>query len=305
MKQKQYKNVCAFCALLLFSFFIVWSSAAADQEKGQGPFLWTTQIGESTVYLAASVHGGRLDDYPLDSRYLEALEKAQNVILEVAEDRAALKGIMLEFIEDYRVSENQNLLKRLSPSSKRIYTEILGEKDASFFSKYQPWLARMQVSSRMMTLVGFEPQRAVDFYIRSLAVKKEKTVLGLEEAVNQFRLFVLKLPYEKQLEILEQVLHSVKYGAEAQAKLFSAYFSNNRQGFEKQFLAMYDFSDPASRAGYDKIFASRNRGMVEKLEKIALEHPGVHMVVVGGGHLFGPDNIRELLEKKGYMVKVY
>jgi len=233
------------------------------------------------------------------------LEKAQNIIFEVAEDRAAIKGIMLEFIGDYRVSEDQNLLKRLSPSSKQIFQELLGEEDASFFSGYQPWVARMQISSRIMTLAGYEPERAVDFYIRSLAVQKGKTVMGLEEVVSQFKLFVLELPYEKQLAIVEQLIHSVTYGAKVQEELFSSYFRNDRQGFEKQFLAMYDFSNPASKAGYDRLFALRNQGMVDKLEKIVLEHPGIHMVVVGGGHFFGPDNIRELLEKKGYEVKVY
>ena len=45
--------------------------------------------------------------------------------------------------------------------------------------------------------------------------------------------------------------------------------------------------------------------MVEKLERIALEKPGTYFVIVGSGHYFGPENIRQLLTGRGYAVADY
>jgi len=50
---------------------------------------------------------------------------------------------------------------------------------------------------------------------------------------------------------------------------------------------------------HQKIFAVRNRKMADAVEGY-LKGTGVYFVVVGSGHLTGPDGVLEMLQGKGY-----
>jgi uncharacterized protein YbaP (TraB family) len=293
-----------FCLILLVFFGSNPVSAFSD-EDGRSPFLWKTRIGESHVYLAGSIHCGRAGDYPLHKAYLEALDAAQTVIFEVAEDKQTLNGLLMEFIEDYRVPEEKYLRRHLSEQILDIFNTLLGEKKAAIYEQYMPWVGHMQSVASLMKLADCDPLRAVDFYLRRLSVEKGKTILGLEDPLDQFRLFEMKIPFETQIQLVENILRSAKIASQIQAKLFDYYYDCDQDGFAKHFLSMYDFNNPASKAGYEKFIASRNRGMVDNLEKTVINSPGIYLVVVGSGHYFGPDNILQLLRTRGYTVEDY
>jgi hypothetical protein len=115
----------------------------------------------------------------------------------------------------------------------------------------------------------------------------------------------MNIPFKIQIQIVENILSKLEQGAKKQAELFQHYYDNDQAGFEKCFLSSFDFKDPASRASYDKLLGKRNQAMVEKLERIALETPGTYFVIVGCGHYFGPENIRQMLTGREYAVADY
>ena len=91
--------------------------------------------------------------------------------------------------------------------------------------------------------------------------------------------------------------------ASNEAPLYEAYFKNDLTLFEAEFLKAYDFNKPQMVKIYDLVFSDRNAKWIEKFEQISIENPGSYFVMVGSGHFFGPNNIRELLEDKGYTVE--
>ena len=91
--------------------------------------------------------------------------------------------------------------------------------------------------------------------------------------------------------------------AKSEIPLYKAYFANERENFEAEFLKPFDFNKPQMKQIYDRVFTNRNTDWVAKFEKLATEEPGTYFVLVGVGHYFGPNNVRELLENKGYIVE--
>jgi len=91
---------------------------------------------------------------------------------------------------------------------------------------------------------------------------------------------------------------------EVQAKnevpLYEAYLSNNITQFEVEFLKPYDFEKSQMKQVYDLVFTKRNLNWVRRFEELSTEKPGTYFVLVGAGHYFGPNNIRKLIEEKGY-----
>jgi uncharacterized protein YbaP (TraB family) len=56
-------------------------------------------------------------------------------------------------------------------------------------------------------------------------------------------------------------------------------------------------------ATYDRVFTKRNTSWVEQFIELSKENPGSYFVLVGSGHYFGPNNLLELLESKGYTIE--
>jgi uncharacterized protein YbaP (TraB family) len=303
---EQRRQIPSYCFIFLIAFtFISGPLTPSEIESDPSPFLWKARIGESTVFLAGSVHASRPEHFPLDKAYLEALDASDTIILELAEDRESLKKISLEYFENFRVPEEQYLLKHLSPNAKKEMIDLLGESGAKLFEQYEPWVAAIQINSKTIKKAGYDVLLGVDFYLRSLAAEKGKTILGLEKPIEQLSAFRMNIPIKIQIQIVETLLSKLEQGAGKQAELFQHYYDNDQAGLEKCFLSSFDFKDPVSRASYDKLLGKRNQVMVEKLERIALETPGTYLVVVGSGHYFGPENIRKLLTGRGYAVTDY
>jgi hypothetical protein len=67
-------------------------------------------------------------------------------------------------------------------------------------------------------------------------------------------------------------------------------------------LVFQDPTDPALRPVYEKLFYERNARMAEALEGM-LAQPRTWFVVVGAGHVVGPEGLVALLEKQGHRVR--
>jgi uncharacterized protein YbaP (TraB family) len=63
-------------------------------------------------------------------------------------------------------------------------------------------------------------------------------------------------------------------------------------------------TEQASQEGYDLVFRRRNRQWLGKLEAF-LQQEGVFFIVVGLGHLLGPENVLSLLTERGYAVEQF
>ena len=134
----------------------------------------------------------------------------------------------MEYFEKFRVPEEQYLLKHLSPNAKKQIIDLLGEPDAEFFEQYEPWVAAIQINARTIKRAGYDVLLGVDFYLRSLAAKKGKTILGLEKPIGQISSFRMNIPFKIQIQIVENILSKIEQGAEKQAELFQHYFDNDQ-----------------------------------------------------------------------------
>jgi len=60
--------------------------------------------------------------------------------------------------------------------------------------------------------------------------------------------------------------------------------------------------DPDLKPIADRLYDERNLGMLDQIE-IYLTHPETTTVMVGAGHLGGPNGLVTLLTEKGYLVQ--
>jgi len=293
---------------LILTFLLLQLALTGQAQNTEKPgdsqtgFFWETSINHTTFLLLGSVHAGKAAYYPLPDLFEWCYENSETLIMEIEDDFDSLENKMLAYAEKDRLPEELYFRHHLDSASISKILEVLDREDFLKYDQYKGWFLNMTLIGSNLKLVGFDPEQGIDMYIRSKAAKDQKPVVGLDKFEDQLALFEFDLPHETQIKVLERTISTLDMQAKQGAPLLESYFTWNSDSFEKTFLSAYDFENPNMKRAYDHVFVARNQLWVEKLEKISQENPGTYMVVVGAGHFFGPSNIRELLEQKGYTI---
>lgn len=282
----------------LFTVFI-----ARSNDEPAGCFIWKVKIDKSTFYLAGSIHAASERNYPLPETYLKYYKKADKAIFELEDDFETLEKKIFLYAEKDKLPDGLNLGDSLKPESVNKLREIIGNEKLEKCLGYEAWLLNMFIAGNKSKLCGYDPVLAIDKYFHDLATKDKKEIMGLDEIQTQLALFDFDLPFKIQIQILEKAVSEMAMKAKGEEDLFKAYFENDLVKFEKEFLKAYDFENPQMKKMYDKVFTKRNNSWVEKLIELSKGNPGSYFVLVGSGHYFGPDNLLELLESKGYTIE--
>lgn len=279
-----------------------WDKKENRQPEGYSPFIWKTVINRSAFYLAGSVHTGKKIFYPLPEQYMECYEKADAIVMEIADTFDSLEEKMFDYAEKDRISEDLYLRNKLNPGTIKKILKIVNKRYFTKYDQYSGWLLNMIIEGQKLNLAGFDSEYGVDIFFRRKAADDNKPVKGLEKFEDQLRLYEMDLLPETQVSLIEQTLSSIESKVREEARIIDAYFNGNINLFKKLFVSKYDFGNEDVKKVYDRIFTERNRKWIEELEKMASGEIKTYTVIVGAGHFFGPDNIRVLLERKGYRV---
>jgi len=289
----------------LFAIFagIVTVFIAKSNEEPSDCFTWKVKINGSAFYLAGSIHAASERNYPLPETYLKSYKKADKVILELEDDFETLENKIFLYAEKDKLPGGLNLGDSLNPESIYKLREIIGNDKLDKSLGYEAWLLNMFIAGSKSKLCGYDPKLAIDKYFHDLATKDKKEIIGLDEIQTQLALFDFDMPFKIQIQILEKAVSEMAMKAKGEEELFKAYFENDLVKFEKEFLKTYDFENPQIQKMYEKVFTKRNTSWVEKFIELSKGNPGSYFVLVGSGHYFGPNNLLELLESKGYTIE--
>lgn len=292
-------------SLLLIAVFAAVATVfiAKSNNEPSDCFLWRVEINKSTFYLAGSIHAGNDSVYPLPKAYMNSYKKTDKVIFELEEGYEDLKLKIMEYAEKDRLEEDQYLNLYLSQESQELLQQIFDLEELQKLYTYEGWYLNMSIAGKKPKFIGMDPMLAVDMYFHNLAIADHKDIIGLDSIETQLRLFDFDVPLKSQVLILEKAISKMEEKAKKEAPLYEAYYNNDLEQFEKEFLKPYDFDNPQMKMIYDRVFTNRNTNWVDEMEKLSSEPSCVYFMLVGSGHYFGPNNIREILEQRGYKVE--
>jgi uncharacterized protein len=271
--------------------------AGGAQAQSAGPAVWEVQHGEATLVIMGSVHLLRPDATWLHPEIERRFDEASELILEVADLKEA-EAVMMRVIQDKGFyPPGQSLADDLSP---QLYERVLTHADnlgapRTEFARMRPWLAGIVLMQLWAANKGYDPGLGVDMHFSRRAAATGKRVSGLETVEEQLEMLVEGLGSDAE-SMLEQTLVQLENG-DYMDSLITAWIEGDMTTLEELILGAFaDFPE-----AYDVLIAERNRQWVERLDA-RLATPGSDFVVVGAGHLVGPDNVIELLEARGYTV---
>ncbi|MFZ5728507.1 MAG: TraB/GumN family protein [Pseudomonadota bacterium] len=273
-------------------------TAACEPARAEPP-VWTVRDADSEMILFGSVH---LLPPGLDWRpdALEAgLAQADDLWFELPVDAASDAQGAAAALRLGRLPAGESLPDLLSVEGRERLARVgaLYGAPPQLLAGVKPWLAEVMLATLAFGRAGATTDQGVERQI-SLTAPPDVARRAFETAEEQIAMFAAA-PLEEQVASLEESLEQLETDPEQFDRLVAAWMAGDVATLEDEAL------DPLREAApgiYQRMVVARNMAWMEPLTA-RLDGRGTTVVVVGVGHLIGPDGLPERLRALGYAVE--
>lgn len=284
-------------AVLFVCFFLI--IPASQAEEGSGPTLWSLSDDDTTIYIFGTIHILNKDVEWATPKIMQAFDEADTLIMELAPDQGE-EAVMAPLVAKYGVlTGGQTLQTILTKDEHARLAELLATMGApgNALDTLQPWLAATFLTVQIAANHGFSSDYGVETILEKKAFEKGMPIVGLETA--EFQISVLAgLSMESQKLFLTLTLEEMDQIEEVFIEMRDSWLAGDLAALDALLNSEIDIIPGFAEA----ILYQRNRNWVVELIEL-LNAPGQYFVAVGTGHLVGPENVIELLEKEGFAPK--
>lgn len=278
----------------LAALFLLFAAAPASAE----PPVWIVRDADSTIVLFGSVHvlPADLDWRPdaLDA----ALATADDLWFETPVDGANAAEASAAAQASGYLPAGQSLSALLTPEGRARLDRVCGRLGISpaGVDRLAPWYADVTLGIVALMKQGATVDSGVE---RTLADAAPRATRRAFETSTQQIGFFANAPVAEQLASLEDTLKQLDEEPGFYDRLIDAWARGDAKTIEDLGLT------PMKQVSvylYDRLIVQRNRRWVETITE-RMEGSGETVIVVGVGHLVGPDSVVALLRAKGFAVE--
>ncbi len=293
----------AILAFLILGFFLTGGAAAANQqsqaEVTSKSSLWSVEARGNTIYLLGSLHVLKSDAYPLAAAIEEAYASSRKVVFETDMTAMTNPAVQQKMLALGLYPEGQTLDQHLSGQTKNLLKQKMSELGLPMqqFARFRPWFIALTLATFELQRLGYNPMYGIDMHFFSRA-KEDAKELGFFEPVEYQIDLLGKMTNQDQESFLNQTLEEMDIVAELAAEMTAYWESGDAENLYQ--LMNRSFKDHS--AIRDRLLIQRNKNWISQIEALMKENKNV-LVIVGAGHLVGPDSVVDLLKKKGYSVE--
>jgi uncharacterized protein YbaP (TraB family) len=286
------------CGVLIGQTLAVWLGFAGLGHAQ--PALWTVRDADSTITLFGSIHvlPKGLDWESPELR--QRLAAADDIWFEIPMDDAsrgdgAVLGLQLGLVGPGQPTLSTMLSKKDFAHFRKLWEKFNGPPDLP--DRCQPWFAESMLVVLAARKAGFDTEQGVEAVISSEAPTTARRE-AFETTSEQIRMLA-SAPVPEQLNSLRDTMRGLDQVSHELATLIDVWTRGDVKGLSRIGNEQIRRSDPQL---YKRLILERNRRWVVKISQ-RLSGSGNSFVVVGAGHLGGPDGVPSLLKAAGYDVQ--
>jgi uncharacterized protein len=276
--------------------FIACTAMAAAPARAQPP-VWIVHGPHATIVLFGSVHllaPGTDWEPPALKR---ALAQANDLWFEIPIDPASALGAQQYAIKRGLLPAGQTLSAELTPTDRERLAnaaKICG-LPVKLLDRLRPWYADLALSVASTKLANADAAGGVEQTLS--AANPTLPRQAFETVVDQIG-FLADVPDKDQIDSLRETMSEVKGGPAFYKRLVDAWLAGDVTALRKQALEPMIKQAPGE---YRALVVDRNRRWIPRIEQ-RLAGQGEAVMVVGVGHLVGPDSVPALLRRDGFRV---
>jgi uncharacterized protein YbaP (TraB family) len=271
----------------------VGASARAD------PPLWRAKSAHGEVTMFGSVHLLSEATQWKTPALADALAHADEIWFEIPFDAAAQAQAGNQAVKRGMLPADRTLSKLLPApvwASLAATAQAQG-LDPQRLERLQPWLAEITVASAYLARRGAQEALGVEQQLYD-STPPSAAKKAFETPAQQIGFFA-DAPLADQIDSLKETLREIDREPEMFDRLAAAWASGDVKLIETE--AVEDLRRDAPGM-YERLVAARNRRWVGEIERLLKGGRRV-LIVVGVGHLVGPDSVPALLRRQGVAVE--
>jgi len=300
VKPGRLKTASAILSLIFMLFISTGSDARQNQQAAaQKHCLWEVETPTNKVFLLGSLHLLKSDAYPLATEINAAYSVSPKVVFET--DMGAMQdpAVLTRMLNMGQYPEGQTLLQNISGDMRIALQKRMADLGLPMeqFVGFKPWFIAVTLTTLELHRLGFSPLNGIDAHYYGRARSDDKEIGFLEPIDYQLDLLG-NMSADDQKAFLGQTLKDLEIAAEM-AEDMVRYWQNGQAGklYSLLFKSFEDYPEME-----DRLLLQRNKGWVKKIEPMLAEPENI-FIVVGAGHLVGPQSVVAFLKQKGYKVR--
>jgi hypothetical protein len=263
------------------------------------PPIWTVRSHGATLVLFGSIH---LLPAGLDWRPPEldaALAGADEVWFELPINAKAGAEAAAVSLSRGALPKDKRLSRMLTEdqTARLVQAAVTLHCLPEAIDRMQPWMAELTLSVAEDAKSGADASSGVEDQIEAQAGSAVARH-SFETAAQQIE-FLAGAPVKDQLASLNWTVGEIVGDPGSYSRVVDEWMASDLLGLKR------DANDPLQRVSprlYQRLIVKRNRRWADKLAS-RLKSPGKVVVVVGIGHLIGPDGLPALLRGRGFDVE--
>lgn len=282
--------------LLLVLSLLAASLGKAD-EPARAP-IWKLSDGNSTVYLAGSVHLLREKDLPIPEAFDRIYEKADELVFEIDLAEMLSPTMALKIRQMGSLPEGLSLADRIGSDTLAHLRDYLESQNLPphLFDRLTPGMTYITLGSLEANRHGARADLGLEVRYYRKSVNDNKPSRGLETPEFQISRFD-----EIDPEIVEQLIVDTLEEAEESEDALDRIITAWKSGDEAQIAELVVERLAEIPEVKKALLDDRNANWVPEVEK-ALETDRDILFIVGAAHLVGEGSLIDLLRKKGFQV---
>jgi len=299
---KRIHHVCRQLAGLAFAITACLApftaSAEADRASPtQGPAMWRIADEDTELLIFGSIH--ILPDNVTWQReaVVNAMQSADVVYFETS-DRDPNSSSFIEFFRAGMAAPGESVHEVLTPDQYDLLETALSELglNVETFKGQKPWFAALTIGVAAMERQGHSAENGVETWMEA-NIPDNRDVRSLEDGMEVANA-LSSMSLEAQVSMLLDGIEDAQVeDDETVEKSLAAWLAGQPELLFDTLVG--DMSTDMAEA-YDVMFAARNRNWADKFERLLEDETGRIFIVVGAGHLAGPDSVVKMMDVRGW-----
>ena len=300
VKRKRLKTA----GFILSLIFMLLVSAGVNAQQNQPAAalkhcLWEVASPFNKVFLLGSLHVLKSDAYPLAKEINKAYSASPKVVFETDIGGMMDPSVQAKMLSMGLYPEGESLLQNISADIRGDLQKKMAELGLPLeqFARFKPWLLAVTLTTLELQRLGFSPAYGIDVHYYGRA-RSDKKMIDYFESIDYQLDLLGNMDPDDQTAFLGQTLKDLEIAGEMADDMMT-YWQKGQA--DKLYALLYKSFEGYSEIE-DRLLLQRNKDWLDKIETL-LEEPENVFIVVGAGHLVGPEGVVALLKQKGYKVK--
>ena len=261
--------------------------------------LWKVQKGESVLFLGGTFHLLRPSDFPLPPEFDKAYQASDLLVFETDLGEFNAPATQQKLMAQAMYADGSTIDKHLSPQTYKLLGEYCTSKGIPLenIKHLKPSIISLAMTALELSQFGVAPE-GVDLFLYHRAIRDNKRTAGLESIDEQIQ-FIATMGDGDEDAYVTYFLKDIKSIRQDYKTMVAAWKKGDTVKIDALFVAELKTKMPKM---YKELLTDRNAKWLPLIEAYH-KTPAREFILVGAGHLAGPEGIIATMRRKGYTVE--